>query len=745
MLFGVQTFAQSPSSQTYVNPVIPGDHPDPTLTQIGDFFYSSGSSFNPTPKIYRSSDLVHWEVIAQPVKASWNTYGNQPGGGAWGGHTVYHHGKYWHYFGRGGGAMYFVTANSPTAEWSDPVELQSFGNLPPYGVDNSIFIDDDTGKWYLLTKAGHENNHIVELGEDGQPTGEFLDLTWLNPNSQDNPYGWAEGPVMWKHDGTYYYSVAEHLVGQQYVMRSDTLTDDEADWEIMNGSMLQGPRGTFDTPNHISPAITLEDGTSWVIGHSYHSENNWQAQGRQGLLIEVEYEDGWPTMQYPPSAEINAPNLPNSGNIPWMVPKSDMFNTTRLNPAWSVLGYTPDDRISLSERAGWIYLEPYQGNTTLIQNDGEHQYSAITRVDFDADSESDRAGLWIVNGPENLSVKVYSSADGQGNNILGFSFDEIEYEVENSIGSLVWLKLERNDHLVSGYYSDDGESWTQIGEEIDAVEIGRHQNDFNDFTGNQQGIFVEGKAAFFDSYIYRDVYSDIMARNPANFHGARPSGSGSYLGSISNGDWAMYAGAQFGTSSPSNTGVDYQKAAQQIHITAASNGSGGNLEVWLGGIESGEKIADVIIDGAGGGSYETFSAATTREITGSHDVYLRFTGDDGVSELFRIQSFSFTTEVFTSNEETVGASLPKELRLSQNYPNPFNPSTEIRFQLPESGDVRLEVYDMLGRNVTTLVDNRLTAGEHSVKFDASNLSSGMYIYRLQTGDTVLTRKMTLIK
>lgn len=746
MFIGVQSFAQSPSSQTFVNPVIPGDHPDPTLTQVGDYFYSSGSSFNPTPKIYRSSDLVYWEVIAQPVKASWNAYGNQPGGGAWGGHTVYHHGKYWHYFGRGGGSMYFVTAITPTAAWSDPVELQSFGNLPPFGVDNSIFIDEDTGKWYLLTKAGHENNHIVELGVDGQPTGEFLDFTWLNPNAEDNPYGWAEGPVMWKHDGMYYYSFAEHLVGQQYVMRSETLSDNEADWEIMNGSMFRGSRGTFDTPNHISPAVTLEDGTSWVIGHSYHRDNNWQAQGRQGLLIEVEYEDGWPIMQYPPSDETTAPNLPNSDDIPWMVPKSDMFNTARLNPAWSVLGYTPDDRISLSERAGWIYLEPYQGLTTLIQNDGEHHYSAITRVDFDADSEMDRAGLWIVNGPENLSVKVYSSSDGHGNDVLGISFDETVYEVENTIGSVVWLKLVRNDHMVSGFYSDHGENWTQVGEEINAVEIGRHQNDFNDFTGNQQGVFVEGKAAFFDSYIYRDTYSDIMARNPANFYGARPSGSGSYLGSISNGDWAMYGGAQFGTSSPSNTGVDYQKSAREIHISAASNGNGGNVEVWLGGIESGEKIADVQIEDTGSSTnYNTFSAVTTSEITGSHDVYLRFSGDDGVSELFRIQSFLFTTEVVTSIEEIVEASMPKEVRLAQNYPNPFNPSTEIRFQLPESRDVRLNIYDMLGRNVATLVDNRMTAGEHRVNFDASNLSSGMYIYRLQAGDRVLTRKMTLIK
>src|SRR3972149_2574999 len=90
-------YGQSVSFETYLNPVIPGDHPDPTLTRIGNDFYTSGSSFNPTPNIYRSTDLVHWQVIAQPVSASWSQYGDNPGGGIWGGHTVLYHDIYYYY------------------------------------------------------------------------------------------------------------------------------------------------------------------------------------------------------------------------------------------------------------------------------------------------------------------------------------------------------------------------------------------------------------------------------------------------------------------------------------------------------------------------------------------------------------------------------------------------------------------------------------------------------------------------
>jgi len=732
-----------PDLNTFVNPVIPGDHPDPTLTKVDNYFYTSGSSFNPTPKIYRSTDLVHWEVISQPVDASWSTYGDTPGGGAWGGHTVYHHGQWWHYFGKGGGAMYFVTANAPTAAWSDPVQLSSTGDLPPFGVDNSIFIDEDTGKWYLLTKAGHENNHMVELGEDGQPTGEVLDLTWLNQNSEDNPYVWADGPVMCKHDSYYYYSFAEHLVGQQYVMRSETLTDNPDDWEIMSGSMFEGNTGTFNRPNHISPAVTLEDGTSWVIGHSYHQSADWQAQGRQGLLIEVKYREGWPIMQYPPSGATSAPDLENTRNVPWMVAKSDFFTTPRLNPHWSILGYLPEDQISLSERAGWLQLVPYQDYTSVIQNDGEHQYSIITHLDFDPATTAYQAGLWIINGPEQLQVKTYSSVNDEGTDVLGFSFGETSYEVENTIGTTVWLKLVRDHHNATGYFSEDGKSWTQIGEVISILPIDRHQNDFNDFTGNQQGLFVQGKAALFDSYIYRDAYSPIMAGGPANFNGVSTS---SHLGSISNNDWAMYAGAQFGKSSSSNSSVDYDREARQINISAASNGYGGSVEVWLDAINSGELIATVDIeDTEGSSNYETFSAVTTEEITGSHDIYLHFTGQEGVSELFRIQDFSFSESITTSNTPENGETLPKAYALDQNYPNPFNPSTVISYQLPVSGDVSLKVFNVLGREVATLVDQRVSAGQHQVSFDASTLSSGMYFYTLQTDGFSKTRKMLLIK
>ncbi len=92
-----------------------------------------------------------------------------------------------------------------------------------------------------------------------------------------------------------------------------------------------------------------------------------------------------------------------------------------------------------------------------------------------------------------------------------------------------------------------------------------------------------------------------------------------------------------------------------------------------------------------------------------------------------------------------GSELPEEVALNQNYPNPFNPSTSIEFALPVEDRVRIDVFDVLGRKIQTLVDQRYQAGYHEIDFDGNSLASGVYFYRLITSDKVLNKRMTLIK
>lgn len=93
----------------------------------------------------------------------------------------------------------------------------------------------------------------------------------------------------------------------------------------------------------------------------------------------------------------------------------------------------------------------------------------------------------------------------------------------------------------------------------------------------------------------------------------------------------------------------------------------------------------------------------------------------------------------------IASDLPAEVGLEPNYPNPFNPETNIRFALPAAQQVSLRVYTMLGQEVAVLVNEVRAAGQHSIRFEAGQLASGVYLYRLETGGTVLIRSMTLVK
>lgn len=108
-----------------------------------------------------------------------------------------------------------------------------------------------------------------------------------------------------------------------------------------------------------------------------------------------------------------------------------------------------------------------------------------------------------------------------------------------------------------------------------------------------------------------------------------------------------------------------------------------------------------------------------------------------------------TTQVITASStitdvEDIG-SVPTDFNLMQNYPNPFNPTTTIRFALPKESSVRLTVFNILGQEVASLVQGTMTAGFHKVDFDASKLTSGMYIYRIEAGNFVSVKKMVLMK
>jgi hypothetical protein len=125
----------------------------------------------------------------------------------------------------------------------------------------------------------------------------------------------------------------------------------------------------------------------------------------------------------------------------------------------------------------------------------------------------------------------------------------------------------------------------------------------------------------------------------------------------------------------------------------------------------------------------------------------------GQNETFVLEAVDTTVVLFNTwrtldpnvSVEDLGGQLPSDYTLDQNYPNPFNPSTKIRYSVPAESEVTLKIFDLLGREIATLVDSKQAAGNYEATFDAAGLSTGIYFYRMDAGGVSISKKMMFVK
>jgi len=611
---GVGAAAFYNSVQTYVNPVLPGDHPDPTLLKVGDDFYHCGSSFHFTPylPVYHSRDLIHWEVISRvvPPSEAASFVADRPAAGIWQGAITYFYGSYRIYFSSGG--QWFCEASSPYGPWSAPVRVKTNERTGNLGYDNSIFVDDD-GKPYMVIKNGQKVNRIQALGRDGQLTDSVINLDWMNGRLQ---YSWAEGPVMCKRNGYYFYFPAGDVSGGQYVLRTKKLTSDSAAWERLGDffePVTEAGEG-FRRPNHISAPVQLSDGTWWTIGQSYekYSDDDWSGTGRQTSLFPVRWDGDRPWGMAPTREPIVKPRLTRS-DIPWTSVRGDDFDSAALGLQWHFLTRAAAGSYSVAARKGWVRLNPGNGRTHLVQKETDHYYTAITKVDLDAADTSARAGIYLTNGNQHVVARLYSGYSACKRVI--FSLDTAVRSVANPGGRIVWLKLERRGHLLSGYCSRDGKVWVSMGAPVSAKSLDRVQPNFNSWVGTSVGLFAEGQPADFDLFRCKDAFSSLYAVGFTNYYGV-VSAEGSVTNSSPEGGWFMISGVETG-----------KGAARSVELDVSASRPG-QLEVWLDDLQEGRLLATVQVRPTQG--WKTISASM-KKFAGHHDVFIRFpAGGEGV-------------------------------------------------------------------------------------------------------------------
>lgn len=474
-------------AQTFINPILSGDYPDPTILRDGNDYYMTHSAFDYLPglAVMHSRDLVHWE----PVSCALYEYL----GPIWAPDIKKYKGKYYIYFtvARSPRTNYVVVSDSPNGPWSKPIDL-NMGNIDPCHV-----VGED-GRRYLFLSGGNR----VELSDDGLS---------VVPGSLKHVYdGWPlpddwiveafslEGPKVYRIGKYYYYLSAEggtagpatsHAV---VVARSEsidgpwenmptnplihTASDQERWWSRGHGSLIDTPEGNW-----------------YCVYHAY--EKDFLTLGRQTLMEPVHFtNDGW----------IKADG--GDASLPMAKPTSEWTPTNRL----ARLG---EFRVGLD----WKYYKAFDPSRAQVKD------GVLTLKAQGTDCGSS-APLMFVAGSHRYEFEVEMVIEGDvkaGLSLfynkqfnVGICFDKKNrYRVRRNDNSRrgetnganhLWLRLRNDNHVVTGFWSEDGVTWHREGW---AQEIsGYHHNTLYDFQSVLPGIYVQGTGyATFSNFKYREL------------------------------------------------------------------------------------------------------------------------------------------------------------------------------------------------------------------------------------------------
>jgi hypothetical protein len=377
---------------------------------------------------------------------------------------------------------------------------------------------------------------------------------------------------------------------------------------------------------------------------------------------------------------------------------------TRKGGAWSQQG----DKL-----VGTDAVDPaYQGSSVSLSSDGN------TAIVGGYGDNGDAGAAWVFT----RSGGVWRQ---QGNKLVGAG------AMGNTLrGVSVALSADGNTAIVGGFWDNSGAGATWVFTRSGVV-------------WSQQGMKLVGTGAVGSAFQGRSV-SLSADGNTAIVGGYVDNGTAgaAWVFTRSGGVWSQQGNKLVGTGAAG--------APQQGCSVSLSDD--GNTAIVGGWTDNGMSGAAWVFTRTGGvWSQQGMKLVGTGAVGSSHQgvsVSLSADGNTAIMGGYRDNNDAGAAWVFVRSGTGVGeeaAVIPRQFSLQQNYPNPFNPSTTIKYELPRTGHVSLTLYDILGRDVSVLVNERRDIGIHEVKFDGSNLASGVYLYRLQAGDFVQTKRLLLLK
>jgi xylan 1,4-beta-xylosidase len=467
---------------TYLNPIVPGDHPDPTVLKDGKDYYMTFSSFFSYPGliIWHSRDLVNWSPVGPALHKNLGTI--------WAVDLARHNGRYFIYIpanpnGRGW-SIYAIWADRIEGPWSEPVDLNIHDCIDPGHA-----VGED-GRRYLFVNGIRR----VRLTDDGLAAAGPVEAAykpWKYPNDWVVEAFSPEGPKLLRHNGYFYLITAVggtsgpptgHMVIAARSKSIDGPWEDcphnpivrttsaaEPWWSRGHATLVEGPAGDW-----------------WTIYHGY--ENGFRTLGRQTLLDPVEWtRDGWfRTVGGDLSRPLPKPRGGQVGRVGF--PLSDNFARDRFGVQWSFYDPAPDEIERVRYEKGALMLagrgRSPANSSPLTCPVGDRSYQVEVTIDLDGDSEG---GLLLF-----YNHKAFVGVGFDARQVKTFEFSE-EQSWANAplVARRVRVRLTNDENVVTYHYSTDGgRTWLLHGLRMEVS--GYHHNVFGGFLSLKPAIYSVG-------------------------------------------------------------------------------------------------------------------------------------------------------------------------------------------------------------------------------------------------------------
>ncbi len=482
---------------TYLNPILGGDYPDPSVLKYEDAYYMTHSSFKYSPGllIWKSYDLINWEPVCNAL--------NEYLGSVYAPDFIEHEGEFYIYFPVMGCvdttkeylSNHVVVADHPEGPWSRAYDLKVSHIDPGHVVD-------EKGNRYVHLSGGN----IVKLNDEGTlAVGDVKKVYdgWQYPEDWLAECFCLESPKLLKKDGWYYLTSAQggtagpatsHMVVSARSKTHEgpwensphnpivhTESPDETWWSKGHGTVFEGPKGQW-----------------YCMYHGY--QKNYYTLGRQTLMEPIEWtDDGW--FRVPDEIQTDQPIAAPSGKkVESMGYLSDDFQGEDINIMWRFWEEYDTSRFSIKN--GKLHLkakgnDPSDCSPMMIIPTNEN-YEIKTKFTI---SENASGGLLLFYNPEGFAGLDFSF---KGLGMYRPMRKNPGHGIETEAGNTIYLKINNTEHHLRYYYSYDGENWTMYPS--GAESSGMHHNVFGQFMSLRAGIFAAGDGeVIYEYFNYKGI------------------------------------------------------------------------------------------------------------------------------------------------------------------------------------------------------------------------------------------------